>query len=447
MPKRLTTEEFIRRAKKVHGDKYDYSDVDYINSKTKVKIVCIEHGSFFQQPNKHLTGDGCIQCGHLKSSNAKRKTVETFINEANKAHNFFYDYSLSKYINTHLKITIICPKHGQFLQSPANHLRGIGCMECGGKRKLYLSEFIERANKIHDFRYTYENSVYKKNDVKIEITCTKHGSFYMLPNNHLAGQNCPVCAKESMGRTQSLTNEEFIKKARSIHQNEYDYRNTRYKNSNTVVEIICAKHGSFFQEASNHLQGKGCNKCYGTIKLTNESFIKKANKLHKNFYDYAFVDYSNYLTKVVISCDTHGQFLQTPANHLQGHGCPSCGKEINTLGDTLLNVRKDRKYLPGILYVIEIFDKKEHFYKVGITSNSVIKRYRNKKLMPYDYEILLEADIGMIDAYENETYLLQEYSKYKYIPKRKFNGKEECLSINPIEHDERLKEYSNYFRV
>ena len=91
--------------------------------------------------------------------------------------------------------------------------------------------------------------------------------------------------------------------------------------------------------------------------------------------------------------------------------------------------------------------KKNIFYKVGITSNSVTKRYNTKKLMPYDYEILMEADIGMIDAYENESYLLEEYSKYKYIPKRKFNGKEECLSINPIEHDERLKEYSNDFRV
>ena len=447
MPKRLTTEEFIRRAKKVHGDKYDYSDVDYINSKTKVKIVCIEHGSFFQQPNKHLTGDGCIQCGHLKSSNAKRKTVETFINQANKAHNFFYDYSLSKYINTHSKITIICPKHGQFLQSPANHLRGIGCMECGGKRKLYLSEFIERANKIHDFRYTYENSVYKKNDVKIEITCNKHGSFYMTPHNHLAGQNCPVCLKESKGRNQRLTTKEFIKRAKKIHQNEYDYRNTRYKNYDTAIEIICSIHGSFFQEASNHLQGKGCNECYGTKTHTNKSFIKKANEVHKNLYDYSFVDYSNNSSRIVISCDTHGQFLQTPSNHLRGQGCPSCGKEIKTLGDTLLNARRDKKYLPGILYVIEIFDEKEHFYKVGITSNSVTKRYNTKKLMPYDYEILMEADIGMIDAYENESYLLEEYSKYKYIPKRKFNGKEECLSINPIEHDERLKEYSNFFSV
>ncbi|MDC1401498.1 hypothetical protein N8349_03570 [Gammaproteobacteria bacterium] len=377
----------------------------------------------------------------------KRLTTEEFIRRAKKIHRDKYDYSMGEYKNYHNNLKILCVIHGEFFQSPANHLKGHGCMECGGKRKLTLTEFIDKANKKHSFRYTYENSVYKKNDVKIEITCTKHGSFYMTPHNHLAGQNCPVCSKESKVRTQRLTSEEFIKRAKIIHQNEYDYRNTRYKNYDTAIEIICSKHGSFFQEASNHLQGKGCNKCYGNIAYTNKSFIKKANKVHKNLYDYSSVDYSNNSTGVVISCDTHGQFLQTPANHLRGQGCPSCGKEINTLGDTLVNVRRGKKYLPGILYVIEIYDEKEHFYKVGITSNSVTKRYRNKKLMPYDYETLLEADIGMIDAYENESYLLQEYSKYKYMPKRKFNGKEECLSINPIEHDERLKEYCNYFTV
>jgi hypothetical protein len=445
VPIKYTTKDFIGLAKLKHEDKYTYSEVEYVNSKTKVKIICKKHGSFLQQPNKHLTGDGCIHCGHLKSANAKRKGVKTFINEANKVHKFFYDYSLSKYTSTHTKITIICPKHGQFFQSPASHLRGIGCMECGGKRKLTLIEFIEKANKVHDFRYSYENSIYKKNNLKIEITCLEHGSFYMIPQNHLAGQNCPVCAEESTGRTQRLTNEEFIKKAKSIHQNEYDYRNTRYKTSHTAVEIICAKHGSFFQEASNHLQGRGCNKCYGTIKLTNESFIKKANKVHKNFYDYSKIDYKGYLSNVVIICPVHGEFAQASGTHLSGSGCPSCGKEVQTLGDTLLNVRKVRKYLPGILYVLEIFDKKEHFYKVGITSNSVKKRYSAKKSIPYDYEILLEADIGMIDAYEHEQFLISEYSNNKYLPKKRFNGMQECLNINPIAEDERLKEFALLF--
>ena len=442
---KYTTKDFIGLAKLKHEDKYIYSEVEYVNSKTKVKIICKEHGSFLQQPNKHLTGDGCIHCGHLKSANAKRKGVKTFINEANKVHKFFYDYSLSKYISTHTKIMIICPKHGQFLQSPANHLRGIGCMECGGKRKLTLIEFIEKANKVHDFRYSYENSIYKKNNLKIEITCLEHGSFYMIPQNHLAGQNCPVCAEESTGRTQRLTNEEFIKKAKSIHQNEYDYRNTRYKNSHTAVEIICAKHGSFFQEASNHLQGKGCNKCYGTIKLTNEAFIKKANKVHKNLYDYSKVHYENYTTHILITCLTHGDFAQTPAGHLAGKGCSTCGNETNTLGETLFNIKKQRKYLPGVLYVLELFDDDEHFFKIGITSNSVKVRYKTASLMPYDFEVLLEADIGLIEAFEQEQFIIREYSNTKYIPKKTFKGMTECFNINPIAEDERLKEFALLF--
>ena len=101
--------------------------------------------------------------------------------------------------------------------------------------------------------------------------------------------------------------------------------------------------------------------------------------------------------------------------------------------------------MPGILYVLEIFDKKEHFYKVGITSNSVKKRYSAKKSIPYDYEILLEADIGMIDAYEHEQFLISEYSNNKYLPKKRFNGMQECLNINPIAEDERLKEFALLF--
>ena len=444
-PVKLTTEEFINKAKKVHGEKYDYSEVKYINSKTKIKIVCTVHGSFLQQPNKHLSGEGCIQCGYLKAANKKRKSEKDFINQANKVHGGKYDYSFSKYVSTHTKITIICPKHGEFTQSPASHLQGHGCMECGGKRKLHLSEFIDRANKKHKFRYTYENSVYKKNDVKVEITCTKHGPFYMTPQNHLAGQNCYLCAEESRRKKQRLSKKEFIVRAKSVHGNRYDYKNVRYKNYDSMVEIICPIHGSFTQEASNHLQGKGCNKCFGSIPYTNESFAQKANKVHKNLYDYSLVNYKNNSTQVTISCNVHGSFIQTPHNHLAGKGCPQCGKEVNVLGDTLRNVRKNKKYLPGLFYVLEIFDEVEHFYKIGITSNSVKTRYRTKKAMPYDYEILLEADIGMIEAFENESYLLQEYAQHKYLPKKKFNGRQECFQINLLEHDVKLKEYSEYF--
>ena len=135
----------------------------------------------------------------------KKKTIEDFIKEAEVVHGNKYDYSQSEYKNYHTKLKILCSSHGPFFQSPANHLKGHGCIECGGKRKLHLSEFINKANKKHNYRYSYSNTIYKKTDIKIEIICSEHGSFFMTPHNHLKGQNCPVCLKESKGRNQRLT--------------------------------------------------------------------------------------------------------------------------------------------------------------------------------------------------------------------------------------------------
>jgi hypothetical protein len=136
---KLTTEEFIAKAKAVHGDRYDYSKVEYVDNKTKVCIICKEHGEFEQSPKKHLAGQGCIKC-HRKSM-AKRYSLgkEEFIEKANAVHNGFYDYSEVEYVNGHTKVKIICPIHGIFEQDPASHLQGHGCSFCAdienGKKK------------------------------------------------------------------------------------------------------------------------------------------------------------------------------------------------------------------------------------------------------------------------------------------------------------------------
>ncbi len=136
---KLTTEEFIKKAREVHGDRYDYSKVEYVNKKTKVCIVCSEHGEFKQSPQKHLAGQGCIKCHH--ASLAKRYSLgrDKFIEKANSVHHYFYDYSAVEYINSHTHVQIICPIHGAFPQDPASHLQGHGCPICAdvenGKRK------------------------------------------------------------------------------------------------------------------------------------------------------------------------------------------------------------------------------------------------------------------------------------------------------------------------
>jgi len=126
MSKKITTEDFIQKAKKVHVDRYDYSLVDYVDSKTNIKIICREHNYIFSQsPNKHLNGRGCPKCV------GKNKTTEDFINKAKDVHKNKYEYSLTNYINSQTKVKIICSIHGVFEQDTSNHLSGQGCPVCG----------------------------------------------------------------------------------------------------------------------------------------------------------------------------------------------------------------------------------------------------------------------------------------------------------------------------
>lgn len=130
MPRKASINEFIAKARNVHGDKYDYSKVNYINATTKVCIICPIHGEFYQTPSRHLLG-GCKKCG--VDTRVKKRTIsrDDFIKEANIKHNYKYDYSKVEYINSKTKICIICPIHGEFWQTPNSHLNGRQCVRCG----------------------------------------------------------------------------------------------------------------------------------------------------------------------------------------------------------------------------------------------------------------------------------------------------------------------------
>ena len=132
---KITTNEIIAKAKLVHGDKYDYSKVDYVKDYIKVCIICPEHGEFWQRPHAHLQGQGCPKCKSKKQT----CTTDEFIAKAKKIHGDKYDYSKVDYSNAHTKVCIICPNHGEFWQTPNNHLRGHGCPKCK-RNKLSCAE-------------------------------------------------------------------------------------------------------------------------------------------------------------------------------------------------------------------------------------------------------------------------------------------------------------------
>ena len=149
MRKKLTTEEFIKKAREVHGDKYDYSKVEYNGSFAKVTIICPIHGEFEQTPCSHLRGGGCAKCNWENT----RLTTEEFIRKAIEVHGNKYDYSKLEYKDAFKKVTIICPIHGEFEQVPSSHLIGFGCAKCSGLAKLTTEEFIKKAREVHGDKY------------------------------------------------------------------------------------------------------------------------------------------------------------------------------------------------------------------------------------------------------------------------------------------------------
>lgn len=128
--KALTQEIFLKRSKEVHGDRYDYSKAIFKRTRDSVKIICKIHGEFEQIASDHFIGRGCKSCGRSRQIAKRRSTTEEFIKKAAIIHGDKYDYSLVDYVNNSIKVCIGCKTHGQFLQSPAGHLRGNGCLFC-----------------------------------------------------------------------------------------------------------------------------------------------------------------------------------------------------------------------------------------------------------------------------------------------------------------------------
>ena len=213
-------EEFIEKAKLVHGDRYDYSLWEYVDCKTKSNIICKEHGVFKQNANNHLQGKGCPFCG----GRAKR-TTEDFVKKAKELYGDKYDYSLVEYINCETKIKIICNTcKKNFLQNPNNHLRGRGCPICRGFYRT-TEDFIEKSNKIHDNKYDYSLTEYINSEIEVIIICPEHGKFKQIPYLHIYGTGCPYC-KSSRGE-KIIRN--FLKENNIMYEEQKKFKDCKNK--------------------------------------------------------------------------------------------------------------------------------------------------------------------------------------------------------------------------
>jgi hypothetical protein len=267
MARKLTIEEFIKRAKETHGDKYKYDKVIYVALNKNVEIFCTKCNMYFmQRPDNHLQGKGHIRCA---TKHTTCVGLDDFLSSAKEVHGDKYDYSKVNYINATTKIEIICKKHNSsFWQTPSSHLQGHGCPKCGHERvgasaRLTTTEFIKKAKKVHGDIYRYDKVHYINSATKVQIFCTVCKTyFYQQPNNHLQGKGCNTCATERVARLQTLTTEEFIDNAIALHGDRYDYSQVDYISAHKKVRIFCTLCGNYFEQSpSNHLNNYGCYIC------------------------------------------------------------------------------------------------------------------------------------------------------------------------------------------
>ena len=392
----LTTENFINKAIQIHGDKYNYSKVNYIGTEDKVCIICPEHGEFWQTPSGHLSGYGCTKCYNERRGANLRDDLTTFISKAQQIYGNKYNYSKVKYINSRTEICIICPEHGEFWQTPNKHLHTkYGCPLCRKEEQVKNKEkkhFILKNKKQNNEKRKYNNKF--------------------------------------------LTQEAFIKDCILVHENKYDYSKVEYVNNHTKVCIICPEHGEFWQTPNKHTISKhGCPVCGGSIILTNKTFIEKARKIHGDKYDYSQVNYINNKEKVCIICNNknkkdikHGEFWQEPSSHLQGVGCPKCSvivsdneKEIVEYCKILTNtvIENERTILNG--KELDIYMKENH---IAIEYNGLkwhSEQFGKDKNYHLDKtEKCQEKGIRLIHIFEDEWLEHKEIvkSKIKHILKK-----------------------------
>jgi hypothetical protein len=284
MRAKRTTEDFIIEAKSIFGDQYDYTETKYTGIYEAVTIICRKHGSFQQSAQSHLRGSGCARC----KNSGRVKTTEQFIMDAKEVFGDLYDYSLVLYKGAISKVKIICNEHGEFEQTPHDHLDGSGCPRCKADTisRIFrgnLENFIIKANIVHSGKYSYLNSEYVNNFTKIEIICPSHGSFYQTPSNHLSEHGCPKCATSISKSEIRWLNvlgipEKFRNK--SIRINGKIFKVDAYNpDSNTVYEFYGDYwHGNLSKFNANDLNVNN-KKTYGELyeaTINREKLIKNA---------------------------------------------------------------------------------------------------------------------------------------------------------------------------
>ncbi len=326
---------------------------------------------------------------------------------------------------------------------------------------LTIEEFIRRAKFHYGEKYTYDHSVYRGYDEKITVTCVVHGNFEIITGNFLRGNTgCKLCGK-------FVDKTKFIMLSRKKHGTKYIYDKVQYTNTYTKVEIVCPKHGSFYQTPYLHYhRGDGCVRCsHDKNKYKIDDFVLKARKIHGNRYDYSAVDFDESTEYINIRCPEHGWYKQRPGSHLYGNKCTDCARNDSKLGKE--EFVKKARIIHGDRYIYDKVIYVNNKTKVKITcvkhgdfltkpnchlsnkagcpkcresgGESAIRVFLEKNKIHYIKEYIVPPYKYRYDYYLPDLNLLIEYHGLQhYRPVKRFGGEEAFKSV--VVRDEHKKQ-------
>jgi hypothetical protein len=431
MSARLTTEQWISKAKGIHGDKYDYSQVDYKDAKTSVLVGCVHHGIWSCNPSNHINkhkARGCPACG-----GSRFKSSETFVIDAIRMHGDLYDYTQVKYFNSHTPVTIICRVHGLFLQSPTSHLSGAGCKQCATTANFHrvregsLTSVKKRllAKTGNDVSIVDES--FSNINAEASFICKIHGQFRRVVSFALYKPNvCIHCYQES--DQANLLDQRLAEKRvfSMLLESEVSIEPFEYKGKNdTTLALICPKHGKWMATWSVVTKNRGsCPQCSyeasvpkrtASIKKHYDAsrdkrwvaYLTKFKESHGDIYDYSKARFVDAKVPIEIVCPAHGSFMQAPDSHTIG-GCRLCADEelAGLYKERYFQLKPDMTTVPATLYLLRLEFGDVICFKVGITRTSLKRRFGSALGKGVKIEVIATRNATLIEVWRDEVRLL-----------------------------------------
>jgi hypothetical protein len=307
-------------------------------------------------------------------------------------------------------------------------------------QKSTTPQFIEKAKLKHGDTYDYSLVEYVNISTPVNIICKSHNIFIQKPSDHLQGYGCRLCGVEKVSKQLSSNIETYTVIANRVHNNTYDYSESKYVNSSTKIIIICKTHGQFLMRPNDHLSNKqGCPKCGHLHKsqyknlIAKQTFIEKANNVHNQYYDYSQTVYTKSNNKIDIICPEHGIFQQIANDHLNGSGCKQCTRVGKSgYSEDFFIQYPNKKNTECKLYLLKLQHDNVQFLKLGITTQD-IKHRVNEISRKYRVEVINIRELPLYDAFNLEQKLLKDNKSYRFFPPIPFGGKTECLKYSRLE--------------